>query len=108
MVGTARPQSYVARVAGALLLSPRGTATGDTLFASPRSALPFPSIVVGADDASQRMAGEWGSRLIDGPMQIGDRPTSGRFQSMIARFTRAIVEHDVRAARRLVATIGDQ
>jgi predicted alpha/beta hydrolase family esterase len=102
------PRSYVARVAGALLIAPDGNPTGADGFASPRSALPFPSVVIGADDASQRLAGEWGSRLIDGPLPIDQRETSGRFQSMIARFTNAIVESDVRAAERLIAAIGDR
>ena len=102
------PEAYVSRVAGALMIAPDtrdATALG---FASPRIALPFPSIVVGADDATQRLAGEWGSRMIDGPVPIGERGTSNRFLSMLARFTSAIVENDVRAAERLIAAIGDR
>ncbi len=101
------PASYVSRVAGALMLAPhdRAHATG---FASPRSALPFPSIVVGADDVSQRLADEWGSRLVDGPLAIGQGAPSGRFQAIIARFTSAIVESDVQSAERLIAALGDR
>ena len=102
------PQSYVSRVAGAVLIAPDSRMPGSQGFASPRSTLPFPSIVVGADDTSQRLAGEWGSRLVDGPAPIGQRETSRRFLSMIARFTSAIVEKDVREAERLMMAIGDQ
>lgn len=100
------PRSYVSRVAGAVMIAPDSTGYRGAGFASPQSALPFPSIVIGADDETQRIAGEWGSRLIDGPLSIG-RP-SGRFQSMIDRFTAAIVERDVRAATRLLEAIGDR
>ena len=101
------PEAYVARVAGALMIAPETRPAAPLGFASPRTALPFPSIVVGADDASQRLAGEWGSRMIDGPVPIGQRETSNRFLSMLARFTSAIVQNDVRAAERLIAAIGD-
>ena len=37
-----------------------------------------------------------------------ERGTSNRFLSMLARFTSAIVENDVRAAERLIAKIGDR
>lgn len=101
------PRSYVDRVAGALLVAPEARLVDAGAFASPSSSLPFPSIVVGADDASQRLAGAWGSRLVDGPLPIGQQQTSSRFQSIITRFTSAIVESDVRAAKRLIAAIGD-
>ncbi len=102
------PTSYVSRVAGALMLAPQVLAQATGGFASPRSPLPFPSIVVGADDACQRLAGEWGSRLIDGPLAIGQGTPSGRFQAIIARFTSAIVESDVQSAKRLIAALGDR
>lgn len=102
------PKSYVSRIAGAVMIAPDDAMVQATGLASPRSTLPFPSIVVGYDDATQRLAGEWGSRLIDGPISIGQRPASGRFQSMIERFTAAIVERDVRAAERLLDAIGDR
>jgi pimeloyl-ACP methyl ester carboxylesterase len=102
------PRPYVARVAGALMIAPDGRTPRSAGFASPLSALPFPSIVVGADDASQQLAGEWGSRLIDGPLPVAGRSVSSRFQAMMSRFTSAIVDHDVRMAERLIAAIGDR
>ncbi len=102
------PRDYVSRVAGSLLIAPEARAGQFADFASPRSALPFPSIVVGADDTSQALAAEWGSRLVDGPLAVGTGRPSGRFQALLARFTSAIVEHDVQAAERLIARIGDR
>ena len=102
------PSAYVARVAGAVMIAPDWTMGGATTFASPQSRLPFSSIVVGSDDETQRLAGEWGSRLIDGPLLVGKAGPSGRFGSMIERFTAAIVERDVSAANRLLDAIGDR
>ena len=102
------PQSYVSRVTGALMLAPRRAGERDAMFASPASRLPFPSIVVGADDASQQWAVEWGSRLIDGPLPGVGPALSNRFQSILSHFTRAIVELDIRTAERLMAAIGDR
>ncbi|MES2337074.1 MAG: alpha/beta hydrolase [Pseudomonadota bacterium] len=104
------PESYVSRVAGALMIAPDDRGGVATRFASPRASLPFPSIVVGASDAEQRLAGEWGSSLIDGPVpgRLAGGAGSGRFQSLIARFTSAIVDHDVRAAERMIAALGDR
>lgn len=100
------PRSYVDRVAGALLVSPDQT-TGKASFASPRSALPFPSLVLGATDAAQRLSREWGGRLIDGPVPARERSATRRFQSLILRFTGAIVERDRQQALRLLDQIGD-
>ena len=103
--GAGGPRPALGGGVGGGLLRPRRDAAA---FAAPRTALPFPSIVVGDDDAAQAFAVEWGSRLIDGPLPIGQRGGSGRFQAMLARFTSAIVERDVRTAERLIAAIGDR
>lgn len=100
------PRSYVERVVGALLVAPDAAVDG-TAFASPRSTLPFPSLVLGASDAAQRLSDEWGARLIDGPVPARERTTTRRLQSLVLRFTGAIVERDEQQARRLLAAIGD-
>jgi len=101
------PRAYVERVAGALLIGPDGDVGSVRGFASPRAALPFPSLVVGSSDSAQRLSGEWGSRLIDGPALGARMPPSTRLQSIVGRFTSAIVEKDVRKANRLIAALGD-
>jgi uncharacterized protein len=101
------PRSYVSRVAGALMIAPEEPGGRRALYASPRSALPFPSVVIGADDATQRLAAEWGSRIVDGPLPAAPRAPSRRFLAALERFSAAIVERDVRAAERLLAAIGD-
>lgn len=101
------PRDDVSRIAGALMLAPDDRQPVSGAFAAPRARLPFPSLVVGADDASQRLAAEWGSRLVDGPLPLERAGISRRLQSMVLRFTSAIVEQDVIVAERLVAAIGD-
>lgn len=99
------PLPYVERVAGALLVAPEADARP---FASPRSALPFPSLVLGTTDAAQRLSSEWGGRLIDGPVPAPERSATRRLQSLILRFTGAIVERDRQQALRLLDQIGDR
>jgi hypothetical protein len=70
--------------------------------------LPFPSIVVGADDEMQRLGVEWGSRLIDGPLLTTATAPTGRLRTIIERFTAAVVERDVEAAYRILHAIGDR
>ena len=101
------PKSYTANVSGAVLVAPEGAGPGPRVFASPKSILPFPSIVVGADDETQRLGMEWGSRLIDGPLLTSATAPTGRFRSIIERFTAAVVERDVEAAYRILHAIGD-
>jgi hypothetical protein len=102
------PRSYVARIAGALLVAPERDSPRALTFTSPASKLPYPTIVVGADDASQTFAMEWGSRLIDGPLPSFETRPSRRLQTILSHFTKAIVERDIRTAERLMAAIGDQ
>lgn len=101
------PKSYIANVSGALMIAPDGRHCAELRFASPRVALPFPSIAIGNDDQTQRLGCEWGSRLIDAPLAIGGDGPTNRLRTMISRFTAAIVERDVGSAERLIRAIGD-
>ncbi len=78
------------------------------MFAAPGGRLPFPSVVLGDDDASQRYAHEWGSRLVDGPMPAAGVSVSARLRAAMLRFTSAIVESDARTAERLIGAMGDR
>lgn len=102
------PSRYVAPVAGALLIAPRSSAAAADMFAAPGGRLPFPSVVLGDDDASQRYAHEWGSRLVDGPLPAEGVSVSGRLRALMFRFTSAIVEADARTAERLIDALGDR
>ncbi|WP_213981136.1 alpha/beta hydrolase [Sphingomonas sp. dw_22] len=103
------PTSYVSRVAGALFFEPiekdEGSVDGllDT-FASPRSALPFPSIVLGGETVRaglrpqvRSLAESWGSRVVIGGHAAIDSPLS-RTRRAIERFTANMVERDMRVA----------
>jgi predicted alpha/beta hydrolase family esterase len=107
------PASYVSRVAGALFFEPiegdQRSVDGllDT-FASPRSALPFPSIVLGGETAPKdlrpqirALAQGWGSRVVVGGHVEIDSPIS-RTRRAIERFTAAMVERDMRVADALL------
>ncbi|UZK66078.1 alpha/beta hydrolase [Sphingomonas sp. M1-B02] len=103
------PKTYVSRVAGALFFQPveeKGGVEGllDT-FASPRTALPFPSIVLGADSAQgeisvqiRTLAAGWGSAVVE----RGEASPLRRTRLAIERFTAAVVERDVQVAHRLI------
>lgn len=105
------PSSYVSRVAGALLFNPfddDGAEIADTLrkFDSPRSALPFPSILLDGGPATDRLravAGDWGSRLADardlGQLGMAKAGPWRQAQRMIERYTAAVVKRDIRTAR---------
>lgn len=105
------PSSYVSRVAGALLFNPfdaDGAEIGDTLrkFNSPRSALPFPSILLDGGPATERLraiAGDWGSRLADarelGQLRVAKASPWRQAQRMIERYTLSVVARDVRTTR---------
>jgi hypothetical protein len=105
------PSSYVSRVAGALFFNPfddDGAAIADTLrkFNSPRSALPFPSILLDGGPATERLravAGDWGSRLADardlGQMRTAKAGPWRHAQRMIERYTANVVKRDIRTAR---------
>jgi hypothetical protein len=101
------PKAYTANVAGALLVAPGGAGSHHGHFAAPKIGLPFPSIVVGADDEAQRLGVEWGSRLIDGPLLNAATAPTSRLRAIIDRFTSAVVNRDVVAAHRIIQAIGD-
>lgn len=107
------PSSYVSRVAGALLVAPmeeeraRAEAMRDS-FASPRTALPFPSILIEnavpqLDVAAQvrALALGWGSQVVDEQVDAGS--PMRRTRRAIERFTAAVVESKVRAAESLIS-----
>ncbi|RHW16498.1 hypothetical protein D1610_15520 [Sphingomonas gilva] len=105
------PSSYVERVAGALLFNPisedeREVADNMRTFASPRSVLPFPSILLDRDPVSDRLrtiANDWGSRLADrGDLVRLAAPRVSPWrqaQRMIERYTAAVVKRDIRTTR---------
>lgn len=107
------PASYVSRVAGALLFAPmdeereRAESLRDS-FASPRIALPFPSIVIEnviprLEVAAQvrALAMGWGSQVVAEDVETGS-PLQ-RTRRVIERFTSAVVESKVRAAESLIS-----
>lgn len=104
------PRSYVERVAGALFLDPvdeaRGVARLLETFASPRTALPFPSVVLEGEAARQAalpelhvLAASWGSGAI--ASEQDDTPLA-RTRRVIERFTAQVVDQDVRRGRGLL------
>jgi hypothetical protein len=99
------PSSYVGRVKAGLFLRPMDDEDGGEQllgsFASPRVALPFPSILVD-DDGDPRLASlaaGWGSDVDSG--SDVDR-LLGRTREAIERFTARVVHRDIRAAHRLL------
>lgn len=107
------PASYVSRVAGALLFTPvdeeqEGAEQVRDCFASPRTALPFPSIVI--EDAVPRLevaaqvralALGWGSQVSNEGAEMGS--PLRRTRRVIERFTSAVVDSKVRAAESLIS-----
>jgi predicted alpha/beta hydrolase family esterase len=110
------PASYVSRVAGALFFDPiadEGESVESLLdtFASPRTRLPFPSIVLGRDDRRSLVASRvaaladgWGSGVIAGSRSDSAGPLR-RTRGIIARFTAGVVAREVRTGRALVGRI---
>ena len=95
------PSHYVERVAGALLFDPEAADKRD-LFASPRTALPFPSMVVadrlpGSDPADfTPFAQGWGSRLIAGNRHRAAEASAWRSaQRLVGRLTASVVARDI-------------
>lgn len=102
------PSHYVSRVGGALLLEPDvASRAGD--FASPSIALPFPSVVLTADqghvahDADlDRMVASWGSRAMAGGRSRLAPPRAWHgAQRLLVRLTGAVVANDVARAAAL-------
>jgi predicted alpha/beta hydrolase family esterase len=103
------PRHDVARVAGALLFAPQ-TATPD-LFASPRDALPFPSLVIrpgGAQADLERVTREWGSGLMDTRLtrDVRGTPAWRHAQRLFLRVTKAVAEHEVARGAALIGLDG--
>lgn len=108
------PAHYVERVAGALFFDPDDVRDVDpqrSPFLAPPIALPFPSIVV-ADSgvtnndrgAISALTAQWGSRVVDASRPRKQDQTAWRAaQRLIERATFAVVAHDIRRARKLVA-----
>ncbi len=109
------PASYVSRVAGALFFDPieEGESVETLLdtFASPRTRLPFPSIVLGRDDRRslvaarvRALADAWGSGVIAGSRSDAAGPLR-RTRGIIERFTAGVVAREVRTHRALVGRV---
>lgn len=105
------PPAYVARVAGGLFLQPAEEDESLDSFASPRVALPFPSIVIGDVPGRRQpprlraLAQGWGSRIVSHPVADAD----GLFRKArhaIGRVTAAVVAREVSAAERLMGQGG--
>lgn len=99
------PSHYVERVAGALLFDPETAEESidkRNLFASPRTALPFPSMVVadrlpGSDPADfGPLAESWGSRLVAGNRHRAAEASAWRSaQRLVERLTATVVARDI-------------
>lgn len=99
------PSHYVERVAGALLFDPEtaeGSAAKRSNFASPPTALPFPSMVVadrlpGSDPTDfAPFAQGWGSRLIAGNRHRAAEVSAWRSaQRLVGRLTASVVARDI-------------
>ncbi|AQR75336.1 alpha/beta hydrolase [Sphingomonas sp. LM7] len=110
------PAPYVSRVAGALFFDPieeEGESVESLLdtFASPRTRLPFPSIVLGREDKRSLLASRvraladgWGSGVIAGSRSDASAPLR-RTRSVIERFTAGVVAREVRTGRALIGRL---
>jgi uncharacterized protein len=103
------PADYIARIAGALLFDPlgdRGHSAAAERFASPRIALPFPSIVVSGTDRGdparvQALVTNWGSGHASyaEPGAVPGRGARWRVaQDALLRVTSHLVERRLRVA----------
>jgi predicted alpha/beta hydrolase family esterase len=109
------PASYVSQVAGALFFQPieedeSVEALLDT-FASPRTPLPFPSIVLGGDRSraalaspTRALAETWGSKLVVAAPSDAAGPLR-RTRGLIERFTAGVVAREVRTANALIGRV---
>lgn len=98
------PSHYVSRIAGALMFEPEeGDAEQRRLYAAPRTALPFPSMVVANRPAEltrevelNGLVDSWGSRFLVGQRQReGEARAWRNAQRLVRRLTAAVVRHDV-------------
>jgi predicted alpha/beta hydrolase family esterase len=103
------PRHDVERVAGALLFAPETDTPG--LFAAPRDALPFPSLVIRPDRAGadvERVTREWGSGLMDTRASRDARAVGAwrHAQRLFLRVTKSIAEHEVGRGAALIGVDG--
>lgn len=105
------PTSYVSRVAGAVFYAPvadaRAARAAASHFASPKTRLPFPSLLIDDRDVLDdgrvdALAIGWGSRPFG---MVGEADTPWRrARRMVTRFTAGIVELDTLRADKLRGT----
>lgn len=105
------PASYVSRVAGAVFYAPvvdaRAARAAASHFASPKTRLPFPSLLIDNRDVLDdgrvdALAIGWGSRPFG---MVGEADTPWRrARRMVTRFTAGIVELDTLRADKLRGT----
>lgn len=110
------PAAYVSRVSGALFFDPieEEGENLDTLldtFASPRTRLPFPSIVLGGEDKRSALATRvralaegWGSGMVAVSRSDASGPMR-RTRGIIERFTAGVVAREVRTGRALIGRV---
>lgn len=109
------PHDYIARVAGALLIDPLAGEGEAAHFASPRTRLPFPSLLLSGDttDAGlaarvQALAAGWGSAVGGMPQLPHARRSGSHWQGareLVLRLTAGIVERRAQAADALAAAL---
>ena len=100
------PSQYVDKVAGALLFHPPSVDLLDRssgqLFASPDSALPFPSLIVDPADHGGALARSCGGHLLHAPATPPLATGMWRqAQRLIERLSDGVVEQDLRLLRTL-------
>lgn len=110
--GRLSPGDYVSRIAGALLFAPRTDAAArdgePDLFASPRTPLPFPSIVIQPQhtpDDIRACVESWGSRLVAGQRERRVEADIGAWrqaQQLFVRFTSQVAAHEVNRAEAMI------
>lgn len=105
------PANYVSRVAGAVFYAPVADAqaarAAASHFASPKTRLPFPSLLIDdrdalKDDALDALAIGWGSRPF-GMIDEAETPWR-RARRIVTRFTASVVEFDTLRADKLRGT----
>lgn len=97
------PAHDVRKIAGALLFAP--PAAAQSLYASPKVRLPFPSLVIRPGEMADDLAAtveDWGSRLVVGD-RLRNRDAGGvawrQAQRLFLRLTRQMVDHEVDRGR---------
>ncbi|WP_152997761.1 alpha/beta hydrolase [Sphingomonas sp. HT-1] len=106
------PRDYIDRVAGALFVDPlEADGASAALFASPRTRLPFPSLLLSGERAdgeavrrAQDLALEWGG-MVDAASR-GEAPSRWQgAREFVMRMTAGVVERRAQAAYALAAVL---